>query len=116
MNAYRTRHAGRAVPVLVAIVLGFAAHGVPLAAADDAAAGPPAPADRSADVNLQEILVTATRRTEPLSKVPISVTAVSQDQMDALGVKDIQDLRHERHIHPRHLVLGRRRDDGHLPR
>lgn len=92
MNAYRTRHAGRAIPVLVAIVLGFAAKGVPLAAADDAEAGPPAPADRSADVNLREILVTATRRTEPLSKVPISVTAVSQDQMDQLGVKDIQDL------------------------
>lgn len=36
--------------------------------------------------------MTATRRTEPLSKVPLSVTAVSQDQMDQLGVKDIQDL------------------------
>lgn len=92
MSAYRTRHSGRAVPVLTSILFGLAAHAVLAATADDAAAGPPAPADRSADASLQEILVTATRRTEPLSKVPISVTAVSQDQMDQLGVKDIQDL------------------------
>ena len=41
---------------------------------------------------LQEIVVTATRREESLSKVPISVTALTQDSMDNLGIKDIADV------------------------
>ena len=55
----------------------------PRAAAQDAAeaAGP-----------LQEIVVTATRHEESLSKVPISVTALTQDAMDVRGIKDILDV------------------------
>src|SRR5450432_1154379 len=41
---------------------------------------------------LQEITVTATRHEENLSKVPISVTALTQDAMDVRGVKDIIDV------------------------
>src|ERR1700728_895798 len=41
---------------------------------------------------LKEIVVTATRREESLSKVPVSVSAYSQDTMDNLGVKDMTDL------------------------
>jgi iron complex outermembrane recepter protein len=41
---------------------------------------------------LQEVVVTATRHEEPLSKVPISVTAMTQEQMDMNGIKDFQDL------------------------
>ena len=41
---------------------------------------------------LQEIVVTSTRREESLSKVPISVTALTQEDMDAKGVKDIADV------------------------
>jgi iron complex outermembrane recepter protein len=41
---------------------------------------------------LQEITVTATRREESLSKVPISVTALTQEAMDLRGVKDFQDV------------------------
>jgi iron complex outermembrane receptor protein len=41
---------------------------------------------------LQEVVVTANRREENLSKVPISVTALTQDQMDTLGIKDITDV------------------------
>jgi outer membrane receptor protein involved in Fe transport len=51
------------------------------AAADETAAGP-----------LQEIVVTATRHEESLSKVPISVTALTQDAMDVRGIKDFQDV------------------------
>jgi iron complex outermembrane receptor protein len=51
------------------------------AAAADEAIGP-----------LQEIVVTATRKEESLSKVPISVTALTQDAMDIRGVKDFQDV------------------------
>jgi iron complex outermembrane recepter protein len=41
---------------------------------------------------LQEIVVTATRHEESLSKVPISVTALTQDAMDVRGIKDIMDV------------------------
>jgi iron complex outermembrane receptor protein len=41
---------------------------------------------------LQEITVTATRHEESLSKVPISVTALTQDAMDTRGIKDIIDM------------------------
>src|SRR6202043_4020874 len=41
---------------------------------------------------LQEITVTATRHEESLSKVPISVTALTQEAMDVRGIKDIQDV------------------------
>ncbi len=41
---------------------------------------------------LQEITVTATRHEESLSKVPLSVTALTQEAMDIRGVKDFQDV------------------------
>src|SRR6266478_7137645 len=41
---------------------------------------------------LQEVIVTATRREESLSKVPISVTALTQESLDERGVKDFQDV------------------------
>ncbi len=41
---------------------------------------------------LSEIVVTATRHEESLSKVPISVTALTQEAMDIRGIKDIQDV------------------------
>ncbi len=42
--------------------------------------------------DLEEIVVTATRRSEVLSHVPISVTALSQESLDERGIKDAQDL------------------------
>ncbi len=60
-----------------------------------ALAGGPAPA-RAADATesggLQEIVVTATRHEESLSKVPLSVTALTQENLDVRGVKDFQDV------------------------
>ena len=50
------------------------------------------PADEAGTGPLQEIVVTATRHEESLSKVPISVTALTQEAMDIRGVKDIQDV------------------------
>ncbi len=41
---------------------------------------------------LEEIIVTATRHEESLSKVPISVTAMTQESLDAKGIKDFQDV------------------------
>jgi outer membrane receptor protein involved in Fe transport len=41
---------------------------------------------------LQEIVVTAQRRTQSLQDVSISVTAFNQEQMDAQGVRSIDDI------------------------
>jgi outer membrane receptor protein involved in Fe transport len=50
--------------------------------ADNAAAASP----------LEEVVVTATRREESLSKVAVSVTAITQEGLDLRGIKDIQDV------------------------
>jgi len=39
-----------------------------------------------------EIVVTATRRAESLSKVPVSITALSQASLDSRGIKDISGV------------------------
>jgi iron complex outermembrane recepter protein len=41
---------------------------------------------------LQEITVTATRREESLSKVPISVTALTRESLDNRGIKDFSEV------------------------
>ena len=76
----------------------------------------------------EEIVVTATRREESISKVPISITALTQDALDQKGIRDFTEmvrftpgrqhrhLRHQRHLDPRHLLLGRRRHHRHLHR
>ena len=71
------------------------AHADADAAAAAAAAQPTAAtesAERGSPQSLQEVVVTATRHEESLSKVPISVTALTQDAMDSRGIKDFQDI------------------------
>jgi iron complex outermembrane receptor protein len=50
-----------------------------------------APADESSG-SLEEVVVTATRRSERLEDVPISVSAFSQEKLDAQGLHNIDDL------------------------
>src|ERR1700723_2436944 len=73
--------------VLAWAPLPLAAYCAPMGAAADES--PPAAAEAG---QLQEIVVTSTRREENLSKVPISVTALTQDDMDTKGIKDIVDV------------------------
>src|SRR5271165_1518987 len=62
-------------------------------AADTPAAPAAAPAPVAEETGpLQEIVVTSTRREESLSKVPISVTALTSEMMDVRGIKDFQDV------------------------
>lgn len=49
-------------------------------------------AGESDQESLQQIVVTAQRRTEDLNKVPISITALSQDTMYDLHIEDFRDL------------------------
>jgi iron complex outermembrane recepter protein len=55
-------------------------------------ANTPAEGGNTANGGLEEIVVTATRREENISRVPISVTAFSQEMIDQRGVKDFQDV------------------------
>ena len=52
-----------------------------------AATSAPAPASA-----LEEIVVTATRREESISKVPISITALNQEALDQRGIRDLTEL------------------------
>jgi outer membrane receptor protein involved in Fe transport len=57
-----------------------------------AAAQATPPPEPPAGGPLQEIVVTATRHEESLSKVPLSITAMNQEALDLRGVKDIMDV------------------------
>jgi outer membrane receptor protein involved in Fe transport len=58
-----------------------------------AAEAPPPPPPEAADQGtLQEIVITATRHQEAMSKVPVSVSAFSQETLDLKGVKDFTDV------------------------
>src|ERR1700676_1535450 len=59
----------------------------PLAGANQATTTEPA-----AGVALEEIVVTATRREESISRVPISITALSQEMIDQKGIRDFSDV------------------------
>ena len=50
------------------------------------------PEDGSPKEGLTEIVVTAQRRDESIKKVPISITALSQQSMDDLQIKQLNDL------------------------
>jgi outer membrane receptor protein involved in Fe transport len=73
---------------LLAGLIGFAC--LPGAArADDQA---PATESAAAPASLMEVTVTATRREASLSKVPISVTALTQEGLDDRGIKDFSEI------------------------
>jgi iron complex outermembrane receptor protein len=52
----------------------------------------PQSGEEAAPAALQEVVVTATRREESLSKVPISVTALTQESLDDRGIKDFSEV------------------------
>jgi outer membrane receptor protein involved in Fe transport len=77
------------LPVLTALPVLTTLPG--LAQGADTAETAPAAAD-AAEGPLQEITVTATRKEESLSRVAISVTALTQEMLDVRGIKDFQDV------------------------
>jgi outer membrane receptor protein involved in Fe transport len=60
--------------------------------ADAVAAAPGAVPSVAESGGLQEVVVTATRREEAISQIPISVTAITSANIDALGIKDFNDV------------------------
>jgi iron complex outermembrane recepter protein len=49
-------------------------------------------ADTSGEATLEEVTVTATRQEESLSRVPISVSVETRDDMDIKGIKDLSEV------------------------
>src|ERR1700676_1647576 len=70
------------------LIVGAGACLATAASANDAATA----TEPAAAGGLEEIVVTATRREESINRVPISVTAFSQDMMDQKGIKDFSDV------------------------
>src|SRR5271166_1304967 len=77
----RTRERSRASREMTAVTVGVLA----------ALYGAPAPADTD---TLQEIIVTATRRSESAQNIPESITAISGAAIEAAGISDKVDLAH----------------------
>jgi iron complex outermembrane recepter protein len=84
--------------VRLALSLGLCVTGATAVHAADAdvgpaeAAAPAAAPEAESSQGLAEVVVTSQRREENLSKVPISVTAMTQADIDTKGIKDISDI------------------------
>ena len=55
-------------------------------------ATPLANADEDSGTGIEEVVVTATKQARELSKVPISISAYTQDMMDQRAIRDINDI------------------------
>jgi iron complex outermembrane recepter protein len=78
-----TPAAGAAYRVAAAVAMLMAGVTAQAAAGDAAADGA---------ASVEEILVTATRRPEEISKVPVNITAYTPEQMDNQGIRQIDDI------------------------
>ncbi len=88
LASLRSRFLGwHAVPALLTMLAGLAVTGV---ASGQAAGDGGSSADKG--TGLEEIVVTARRKTEKLEDVPISVSAFGADQMQDLGIIDMVTL------------------------
>ena len=90
MKRHNTDPAGRRTSKTCLLPVALAA----LAAAGTSRAQEQAPqAETSAAAGgLQELVVTATRREENLSRVPISVSALTQEALDVRGIRDFSEV------------------------
>src|SRR5271163_1157769 len=81
-------------PVTRSLYWSFAIAGFLFAAAIASAGDAPAAADTetAGPGGLVEIVVTATRREESISKVPLSITALNQDELDQKGIRDFSEM------------------------
>ena len=73
-----------------AAAVGLAAFSALQATAEDSAQ---TPSESAAAGQIEEVMVTAQRREESIQSVPVAVTAVSGERLDALGAVTIHGMR-----------------------
>ena len=71
------------------VAAGVVGLGAAQAQAQDAAGSPPQASDEN---RIEEIVVTANKRSENLQDVPIAITAVTGARLESVGITDTQDL------------------------
>jgi outer membrane receptor protein involved in Fe transport len=86
-RSIRQRSGGRAWIAVMTVLACAAGAGRTLAQEQAPATETSAPAGA-----LQEVVVTATRREENLSRVPISVSALTQEALDVRGIRDFSEV------------------------
>jgi iron complex outermembrane receptor protein len=79
------------VPCLMAAALPLMI-AAPALAVDTAAGGPPGSATASDTGGLEEIVVTAQRKSENVLRVPVSISAATGDQLIAAGITQVSSL------------------------
>jgi len=84
MGCFRSMHG--------ALSAGAAIAAIAAATSAWAQASQGAPATGTQTTGLNEIVVTATRRSQALSKVPISVSAFSQQELESRGAREFSDV------------------------
>ncbi len=87
-RALRALIRGPLVPALAGTALFFGT----LSGAEATPAAATADAEAPTTIALDEIVVTATRREESISRVPISITAINQEALNEKGIKDFADV------------------------
>ena len=76
----------------IALIASMTIFGATAHAQGDAAAQPQGATDAQSGAGLDEIVVTAQRRSEKLQDVPATITAVSAANLEQAGVKSVRDL------------------------
>ena len=85
----------RSAKISASLALGTLAAGLTMGA-NAQTAPPDAVAQREADNGtvLQEVVVTAERRSSTVQKTPISITAISGEELDSRGISTVEDVVH----------------------
>jgi iron complex outermembrane recepter protein len=82
----------RGLGAALSTVLLLACLGLAAPASAQQAAGPGGQDDAAGSDKLEEIIVTAAKQAEPLSRTPIAVSVQSQEQLQNAGVEILQDI------------------------
>src|SRR3954463_6277539 len=75
-------------PIAVAVAMALSGASLPARAADD----PGSTSPESSAAALEEVVVTANKREESLQEVPLAVSAISKEALQAAGVTQFSDL------------------------
>ena len=79
-------------PIVVLMVGSVLFLGAKVYAQENTVSGGASQNKRSFSTQLEEVVVTAQKRSESVNDVPLSITALSGDSLDRFGITDTRDL------------------------